>query len=164
MKKLVLLIVLVVGGVYLVGWINLSMNGSARFLATMDQLLIEGRGEELCARLHDDLRVSIHDHTTPAPIAIEGGKKEYCDYLETASKGMRVLGVSMQATRNDFTVEREWTHPWTARVRYYEERTTTMSLANVTIRSESDDKLTLVYTFGGVKLRSIESNAQVVTD
>ena len=164
MKKVLMLIVVVVGGIYVVGWVNLSMAGSARFLGTMDQLLVEGKGEEMCARLHDDLHVSIQDHTSPVAAGIEGGKEEYCDYLDTASKGMRMLRVSTQAERHDYTVERTWLHPWTAQVRYYEERTTTMALTNLTIRSESDDKITLVYTFGGVKLLRIESSVQLATD
>jgi hypothetical protein len=164
MKKLITLALVIVAGVYLAGWLKLSMSGSARFIDTLDELLIQGKSDELCDRMHADLRVSVEDRTGPQPVEIVGGKDEYCDYVSMAAKGMGLLGVSMHTVRHDYTVERSWRHPWTAHVRYHEERTTTMSLVNQTVRSESDDHLTLVYTFAGVKLLGLEARSRLASD
>lgn len=162
MKKILLLIGIVVAGTYGVGWFNLSMPGAMRFINALEDLSVQGKAQQYCDRLHDDLTVSIDDRTGPQPILIEGGKQVYCDYVSMAAKGMSLLGVSMQVTRNDITVERSWLHPWTARVLYNEERTTTMSRVNATINTESDDRLTLVQTFQGVKLLKLEASSSLV--
>ena len=71
----------------------------------------------------------------------------------------RLLGVSMDVKRNDFKVKRSWLHPWTVQVSYKEDRTTTMSKLHVSLHTQSEDELTLVQTFQGVKLRALKTRA-----
>jgi len=139
--------------------ITLSESGTNRFLDQLEDLSIQGNGAAYCALLHDDLKVSIKDHSAEPQAHIEGGKQEFCAYVSNAAKGMSLLGVSTQVQRNDFTVHRSWRHPWTAEVSYHEQRSTRMSRVNVTLHTRSTDRLTLVQTFGGVKLMRIESEA-----
>jgi hypothetical protein len=40
-------------------------------------------------------------------------------------KSVEILGISTQARRENFIVTRDWLHPWTAKFRYHEVRTTT---------------------------------------
>lgn len=159
MKKIIWLAILAVVGVYGTGAVMLSEMGANRFLDELESLSLRGQSEEYCALLHDDLEVSLQDETGDPPATIEGGKQELCDYVTTAGRTMSLLGVSTQLTRDDFTVERSWLHPWTANVSYAEDRTTTMTRVGVTLKSRSEDKLTLVQTLRGVRLRKLESHA-----
>jgi len=64
-----------------------------------------------------------------------------------------------RATRNNFHVSRRWYEPWTARVSYDEERTSTIPRMNVSLRTESSDRWILVNTLTGVKVLGLESNS-----
>ena len=105
--------------------------------------------------------VSIRDRSAAEiPRDIDGGKKEFCDYVSMAAKGMALIGPQTQFTRNNFTVQRSWLHPWTATVSYDESRTTTLTRIDVTINTHSVDRWTLVQTFTGVKVKSLRSEVQ----
>ena len=65
----------------------------------------------------------------------------------------------MRVEFNDVTVKRNWLHPWTSEVSYIEDRTLTIRGANVRISTTSDDVITLVQTFSGVKLRKLKAEA-----
>jgi hypothetical protein len=157
MKKIVVVILLALVTFYGYGWVTLSESASNRFLNELEQLSMTGKGEEYCARLHEDLKVSIRDHSAEPPADFDGNREDFCGYVTYAMKGIEILGVSTNVTREDFTVKRDWLHPWTVHVSYHEDRTTTMSKANTTLHTVSDDRLTLVQTFGGVKLLNLES-------
>src|SRR5262245_4784873 len=120
MKKILLVVVLLVAGVYAQGAILFSESGAERFLNELEDLSLQGKSEEYCGRLHDDLEVSIDDRSADSPAEIEGGKQEFCAYVSEAAKGMDLLGISTQVMRDDFTVRRSWLHPWTAEVSYFE--------------------------------------------
>jgi hypothetical protein len=158
MKKFVILLLAVAAGVYGIAAINLSEAGANRFLNELEDLTISGRGEEYCARLHDDLSVSIRDHSARPPADFDGGRDDYCNYVRQATKGADLLGLGFQVTRDDFTVTRSWLHPWTAHVKYSEERITTMSRVNFSLHTAGEDELTLVQTLGGVKLLRLKSS------
>jgi hypothetical protein len=160
MKKLVVLLLLAVPAVYGFGFVALSENGANRFLDELERLSLTGKGEEYCSRLHEDLKVSIRDHSADPAADFDGGREEFCGYVTYAMKGIEILGVSTSATRKDFTVTRSWLHPWTAHFSYHEDRVTTMSKAGTTLHTVGDDRLTLVQTFGGVKLLSLESKVE----
>jgi hypothetical protein len=162
MKTMIAVLILAALGVYGTAAVSLSESGANRFLNQLEDLSIQGKSAEYCARLHADLAVSIKDHTANPPADFAGGKQEFCEYVSMAAKGMSILGVSTQVQRDAFTVERSWLHPWTAQVRYRERRTTTMSRVNVTLDTASEDRMTLVQTIRGVKLRSLESKAWIV--
>jgi hypothetical protein len=157
MKKIVVVILLAMLAIYGYGWVTLSEVGSNRFLNELENLSMTGKGEEYCARLHEDLKVSIRDHSAEPPADFDGNREDFCGYVTYAMKGIEILGVSTNVTREDFTVKRDWLHPWTVQVSYHEDRTTTMSKAGTTIHTVSDDRLTLVQTFDGVKLLYLES-------
>ena len=161
MKKFLLLVVLVLAGVYAQGAILLSESGANSFLNELESLSLQGKTEEFCGRLHDELEVSIDDNSADPPAMIEGGKQEFCDYVSEAAKGLGLLGMSTQVQRDDFTVRRSWLHPWTAEVSYYESRTTHMSAVNVTLKTESEDQWTLVNTLGGVKVKRLTSSVHL---
>jgi len=159
MKKLIVLVALAVLTVYAIPFFTLSQRGANRFLDELEELSIHGKSAEYCARLHPDLAVSINDHSADPPAVFDGNEQDFCDYVSTAAKGMHLLGVSMDVKRNDFKVSRSWLHPWTAHVSYQEDRTTTMSKLNVSLHTQSEDELTLVQTFQGVKLRELKTRS-----
>ena len=157
MKKLVLALLLVVVAIYGFGFVKLTETASNRFLDELESLSLTGRGEEYCARLHEDLKVSIRDHSNELYAEFEGGREEFCGFVTYAMKGVEILGVTTKVTRKDFTVTRDWLHPWTVHVTYHEDRTAHMSKAGTSSHTVSDDRVTLVQTFEGVKLLGLES-------
>jgi hypothetical protein len=161
MKKIAAFLIVALAAVYGFGAMTLSESGAKRFLDELEHLSLAGKGEEYCARLHEDLKVSIRDHSTDPPADFEGGRQDFCDYVTYAMKGIEILGVTTNPTRKDFTVTRSWSHPWTAHISYHEERITTMTKANTTLRTQGDDVLTLVQTFDGMKLLSLESKVEL---
>jgi hypothetical protein len=160
MKKIVVVILISLLAIYGYGWVTLSEGASNRFLNDLENLSMTGKGEQYCARLHEDLKVSIRDHSAEPPADFDGHREDFCGYVTYAMKGIEILGVSTNVTREDFAVERDWLHPWTVHVSYHEDRTTTMSKAGTTIHTVSDDRLTLVQTFDGVKLLYLESKVE----
>ena len=159
MKKLIVLIVVAVLTVYAIPFFTLSQRGANRFLDELEGLSMAGKSAEYCARLHPDLAVSINDRSADPPAVFDGNEQDFCNYVSTAAKGMHLLGVSMDVKRNDFKVKRSWLHPWTVQVSYKEDRTTTMSKLHVSLHTQSEDELTLVQTFQGVKLRALKTRA-----
>jgi hypothetical protein len=149
--------VVAVVAVYAYGLLSLSESGANRFLDELEALSLQGKGREYCARLHPDLRVSVHDHSADPPADFDGGREDFCAYVSYAAKGMGLLGISTRVARNDFTITRSWLHPWTAQVRYHEDRVTVMTKVDATLHTRSDDSLTLVQTFGGIRLLSLDS-------
>jgi hypothetical protein len=161
-KKVFWLLVLALAGVYGTGAVKLSESSAHRFLDELETLSMQGRPDRYCALLHDDLTVSIRDHTAPElPRDFDGGKAEFCDYVSLAAKGMSIIRPETSVTRDDFTVTRSWLHPWTAQVSYHETRSTRMTLVNVTLNTSGDDKWTLVNTFSGLKVLRLESESEL---
>jgi hypothetical protein len=162
MKKMLALVALAALAVYGVPFFTLTESGARHFLDELESLSMEGKSPEYCARLHPDLTVSINDRSADPPAVFDGNEQDFCDYVSTAAKGMKLLGISMDVKRNDFKVTRSWLHPWTAQVSYQEDRTTTMSKLHVALHTQSEDELTLVQTFKGVKLRALKTKAWAV--
>ena len=162
MQKIFWLLVLTVVAVYGTGAVTLSESGANRFLNELETLSMHGESAAYCALLHEDLVVSVRDHTAPQePRDFTGGKAEFCDYVSTAAKGMSIIRPETSVTRDDFTVTRSWLHPWTAQVSYHETRSTRMTLVNVTLNTKGDDRWTLVNTFGGLKVLRLESQSEL---
>ena len=132
------------------------------YLDEMDALSLQGQAPDYCDRLHEDLTVSVADATSArGAIRIEGGKKEWCDYIAYATKGMSLLGLESQVRRDGLTVSRSWRHPWTAQVSYVERRTSTMTRVNATLRTESADRWTLVQTLSGIKVLKLKVDSRI---
>ncbi|MBC8026152.1 MAG: hypothetical protein H7Y89_09195 [Steroidobacteraceae bacterium] len=146
------------------GWpaIALSDNAAIGYLDALEALSMQGRAEEYCEHMHEDVTVSVSDATSMhGAVRIEGGKKEWCDYIAFATKGMSLLGMESQVTRNGLTVTRSWRHPWTAEVSYEEQRTSTMTRVNATLRTESADQWTLVQTLSGIKVLRLKVDSRI---
>ncbi|HEY6126051.1 MAG TPA: hypothetical protein VIV63_15465 [Steroidobacteraceae bacterium] len=158
MKKLVLLLLLVLAGVYGVGRMKLGEAGAMRFLADMEALMNDGNAEEVCAMFHEDLEVEISDRSGDSPQEMSGDKEEFCALTTETAAGLHLLPHSMSVNYTDVNVTRNWLHPWTSEVSYLENRSLTIRGANVTLRTVSEDEITLVHTFSGVKLLKLKSD------
>jgi hypothetical protein len=161
MKTLIALFVVALAGTYAYGVLTLSESGASGFLDELESLSLQGKSTEYCARLHADLKVSIRDHSATPPADFDGGRDDFCGYVSDAAKGMNLLGISTQVTRENFRLTRHWLHPWTAHVSYHEDRTTTMSKVQATLHTTSDDSLTLVQGFDGIKLLALQSRVEL---
>jgi len=157
MKKLIMLLLLGLAGTYGVGRFNLGESGAMRFMTQMESLMNEGKGEEVCAMFHEDLEVDIADHSGESTQTTTGGKDEFCELTRSVVAGLQLLPHSMQVEYTDVTAKSDWSKPWTGNVSYAEHRTLSIPAANATLRTVSDDEITLVQTFTGVKLRKIKS-------
>ena len=161
MKKMLLLAVLALAGVYVYGAVRFSDMGVINYIAGLDELAMNGKSAEYCESLHEDMEVSIRDYSAEPSAAIDGGKDELCAYVTKASKGMALLGVSMETHIDDIEVTRSWLHPWTADVSYSEARTTRIRAAKVSLKTESEDEWTLVQTFSGIKVKRLVSEVRL---
>jgi hypothetical protein len=161
MKKIIVFGLLAVIGIYVTGRITLGEAGAMRFVLDMDSLMNEGRADEVCAMFHDDLEVKIEDHTSEAVEHVDGGKEELCDRTHDAVEALKMLPHTMRVEFNDVTVKRDWLHPWTSEISYTEDRTLTIRGANARISTTSEDVITLVQTFSGVKLRKLKAETYI---
>jgi hypothetical protein len=160
MKKVLVLALLALAAVFVTGRISLGESGAMRFVSQMESLMNEGKADEVCALFHDDLEVKISDHSTEDG-SLEGGKTELCEHTRMAAAALQMLPHTMNVNFENVNVERDWLHPWTSRVFYLEERTFTIQAANVTVRTVSEDTLTLVQTLSGVKLRKLTAEVSL---
>ena len=161
MKTLVLLALLALAGVYVFGAIRFSEMGALEYIGDLEMLAMNGEAREYCDNLHDEMNVSIRDYSAEPSAAIDGGKDELCEYITAASKGMALLGVSMETRVDDVEVTRSWLHPWTADISYSEKRTTRIRAAKVSLKTESEDEWTLVQTFSGMKVKRLVSEVRL---
>jgi hypothetical protein len=160
MKKVLVLALLALAAVFITGRISLGEAGAMRFVSQMESLMNEGKADEVCAMFHDDLEASISDHSTEE-FSLEGGKDELCEHTRMASAALRMLPHTMNVKFENVNVERDWLHPWTSKVFYLEDRTLTIGAARTTVRTVSEDTLTLVQTFSGVKLLKLTAEVSL---
>jgi hypothetical protein len=163
MKRALIFALVVLVGVYLTGRLSLGEAGAMRFVREMDALMSAGKADEVCGMFHDDLEFSIADHTAMGAGAteIEGGKQDLCAKTHEQVDALAKVPHTMRVDFNDVTVTRSWLHPWTSEVSYSEDRTLAIRGANVTFRTTSEDIITLVQTFSGVKLLKLEAEAYI---
>ena len=140
-----------------IGRFNLGESGAMRFLTKMESLVSEGNSDEVCAMFHDDLEVDIADHSGEATHNVHAGKQEFCELTRKMVAGLQLLPHSMNVEYTDVTSKQKLTNPWTGHVSYSEHRTLSIPGANVTMQTVSEDQITLVQTFSGVKLRKVKS-------
>jgi len=157
MKKFLLLLVLVLVGTYGVGRIKLGEAGAMRFLGQMESMMSEGKGEEVCEMFHEDLEIEISDHTGESAQELSGGKEEFCDLTVATAASLNLLPHSSSVDFTEVESKLSWLHPWTSEISYLENRSLTIRGAGVTLRTVSEDEITLVHTFSGVKLLKIKS-------
>lgn len=157
MKKFVLVLAIALAAAYGVGRVNLGESGAMRFMAKMESLISEGKSEEVCAMFADDLEVEIADHSGEAVHNVNGGKQEFCELTTETIEGFQLLPHSMRVDYTDVEATQTLGKPWTSQVTYSEHRTLSILGANVTLRTVSNDEITLVQTFSGVKLLKVKS-------
>lgn len=158
------LVLIALAAVVVWGWpaIALSEKAAIGYLDELDALSVQGQPEKYCEHMHDDLAVAVRDATsTLGAVRIDGGKKEWCDYIASTTEGMSVLGMKSRVTRQGVTVTRRWQSPWTARVAYEEQRTSEMTSVDATLRTVSNDEWTLVQTLSGIKVLSLNVDSRI---
>jgi hypothetical protein len=154
MKKLLTLIIIVAAAVYGLGYAKLSEGSAAKLLADMDHLTVTGKGEEVCDLAHDELEMTMNDETGDESAEhISGGREEFCDVVKAASQPLAAMNVNLNSNRDDFTVTRDWKHPWTADYSFHESTTLNIPQVGGRVSTEADVKMQLVFTFKGVKIR-----------
>jgi len=163
MKKVIVFALLAAIGAFLWGRLSLGESGAMRFVAKMDSLMNEGRADEVCAMFHDDLEFSIVDHTASGggSTTLEGNKQDFCETTQEQVAALQKVPHTMRVEFNDVTVTRDWLHPWTSEISYTEDRSFSIRGANITLNTTSDDTITLVQTFSGVKLLKVQVEAWV---
>jgi hypothetical protein len=157
MKKIVGLVLVLVIAAYGIGRFNLGETGAIRFLAQMESLMNEGDASKVCAMFHEDLEVAIADHSGEALRQVSGGKKELCELTRASIAGLQMVPHEMQVDYTEVNATRKFSSPWTSDLSYAEHRTFTVPGANITLRTISNDQITLVQTLSGVKLRKLKS-------
>jgi hypothetical protein len=166
LKKIVVLLLAfallgAMAGAYGPAITTLSKAGTNRFLDELESLSLRSDTAGYCARLHEQVTVSIKDDTGEPPAHITGGKTELCEYVAYAAKAIPLLGIETRSTRENYEIERSWLHPWTVRVTYHELRVSAMTKQGVTVHTESDDAWTLVQTLRGVRVVSLQSRSRI---
>jgi len=157
MKKLVTLLVLAGIGAFGIGRFNLGEAGGMRFLMKMESLMSEGKADEVCEMFHDDLVVDIADHSGESTETVQGGKAELCNLTRTTLAGLQLLPHSMNVEYTDVESKYKFSKPWSGELTYSEHRTLNIPGVNVSMQTVSDDQITLVQTFSGVKLLRVKS-------
>ena len=165
MKKILTYALLALALIHIVGFYTLSESGVNRFLDRVKSLTNAGDAKGLCDQLADDMKLNIIDHTAELDRRlgdgkINGGKTELCTLFEQTVPMMAAGGMKVDTERQDMKVKREiLLHPWTAEVAFTEKQSTTIQAGqrSMTLKTESDDKYVLVMTFGGVKVKKLES-------
>jgi hypothetical protein len=160
MKKVVAFVLLAVIGIYVTGRVTLGEAAAMRFVREMDSLMNDGKADDVCAMFHEDLEMHIEDHTSAAASNLDGGKDELCELTHDAVNALKLLPRTMRVEFNDVTVKHDWLHPWTSEVSYTEDRILTVG-TTIRISTTSDDVITLVQTFSGVKLRKLKAETYV---
>jgi hypothetical protein len=157
MRKLVFLLVIAVLATFGIGRFNLGEAGAMRFLTKMETLMGAGKSDEVCAMFHDDLEVDIADHSGETTRFTSGGRNELCAITVEVVAGLRLVPHSMKVDYTGVTARQTLGKPWTGEIRYSEHRTFGVPGANISLRTVSEDEITLVQTFSGVKLRKLKS-------
>ncbi len=157
MKRIITLALLALVSAYGIGLVTLGESGAMRFVTRMESHMSEGDADAVCAMLHDDLEVDIVDHSTEGGQDTNGGKAELCELTRVVVTALGKLPHDMNVRFDEVSVKRDWLHPWTSEVSYVENRSLTIQGANVTLKTVSEDTVTLVQTLTGVKLRKLKA-------
>jgi hypothetical protein len=157
MKKIFGLLVIAAAVAYGIGLFNLGEAGAMRFLSQMEALMNEGEASKVCAMFDQDLEVEIADHSGDVLRQVHGGKNEMCDLTRATIAGLQSVPHDMQVEYTGVNSVRKLISPWSSELSYAEHRTFTIPGANITLRTVSNDRITLVQTLSGVKLRKLKS-------
>jgi hypothetical protein len=111
-----------------------------------------------CDDYTDDVEVSLVARGRRGHWEVEGGKDEMCGYLKQAAAALTVLQASTHLEFDSVQVTRDG-FPWrTARVKVSQRMA--VSAANIpSTEVRAEDELVLVRTFGGIKIKSLQSQS-----
>lgn len=157
MKRIFVLALLALVGVFVTGRITLGEAGAVRFVTAMGQNTSKGDADAICDALHDDLQFQLVDRSADTTKESSGGKQEMCQLARSNIAVLSQVPNDMHVNITNVTVQRDWMHPWTSHVSYTEDLDITIRGANVTMKTTSEDKITLVQTLTGVKLLKLDS-------
>jgi hypothetical protein len=160
MKKILLLASLALAGIVVSGRLSLGEPGTIRFLGEMENLMNQGKADEVCAMFHDDAEVSVTDRSVSGN-SFTGGKEDLCSRTRKVAAALQLLPHSMNVEIEDLRVERSWLHPWTSTASYVEDRSFTIPGSGVTLRTLSKDTVVLVKTLSGVKLKKLTADVSL---
>jgi len=159
MAKLFWVAVILLAGVYGWGYASLNESAAIHFLNDMETMTANGDAQGLCDLLTDDMQVSILDHTSGKDQVTTGGKAVACEQIRSTAPAMALLKATIEVQREKLKVQRTLLKPWTMDVSYTEKRHTNVQRAGIELNTESEDKLTLIRTFSGVKIKYLASEA-----
>lgn len=117
-----------------------------------------GGEKEACDDYTDDVEVNLVAHGRRGHWEVEGGKDEICGYLKQAAAALTVLQASTRLEFDSVKVTRDG-FPWrSARVQVAQRMS--VSAANIPgTEVRAEDELVLVRTFGGLKIKSLQSKS-----
>ena len=117
-----------------------------------------GGEKEACDDYTDDVEVTLVAHGRRGRWEVEGGKDEICGYLKQAAAALTVLQASTRLEFDSVTVKRDG-FPWrSARVQVVQRMSVNAAnIPHTEVRAE--DELVLVRTFGGLKIKSLQSTS-----
>jgi hypothetical protein len=161
LKKLLWLAVIAVTYVIASGYYTLGEAGVNRFLDRMDEASIKGDAQTQCDLLADDIEVSVHDHSGPGAKTVEGGKDKLCELVKKVSAVQALVPMSMTVRRDNLIVEHGFLHCWTAEISYFEHQSASIPSRGFSLKTVSENHLTLVKTWSGVVIKRLETQARI---
>lgn len=160
MRRLFVFIVLAVAGIYAVGHLALSESGVNALLAQIEEKAARADVDGVCALFDEHASISLDDRTPEGPMKLTGGKPELCAYLSQVLPLQLKMVTDTQIRRDDLKIQRDRSHPWSARVAYNEHRTVKFAPGPLGIaqsQMRSHDEMTVVSTLAGRKITRLNS-------
>jgi hypothetical protein len=156
MKK-ILLLVLAFAAFYAHARYSFSDEQVTRWLAQHTTRAMGGESTA-CDDYADDVEVSLEAHGRRGHWEVEGGKNEICGYLKQSAAALTVLQASTRLQFDSVKVTRDG-FPWrSARVQVSQRMS--VSAANIPgAEVRAEDELVLVRTFGGMRIKSLQSKS-----
>ena len=149
MKKLIVLMILVLGGLYTHKSLAFSEGSMARWVLETNQQLMQGQ----CDLLADEFHLSLQ---TQANDLMEANKNQYCNILRASSAMTEIPGFSMSATIEDVNVKPAG-FPWFSVEVSYKSKTTMRMPGMEPVFANSEDVMRVKRTFGGLKITELDS-------
>jgi hypothetical protein len=115
--------------------------------------------DSACDDYADDVEVTLVSDRDKSQWQVEGGKDEICGYIKQAAAAYTVLQARIESHYDDVTIERAG-FPWRSAVVKFTE-SSDISSSKVSFAATSENEVTLVRTFGGMKITRLNSTGQI---
>lgn len=156
-KTLIWLGLLVAAFVYGSGYWAFREASINELLEKWEDATRRGDVQELCDTFTPDMTYSLHDQIGARSQDQAGGRAEMCAYMQKTVPVMAKAITAVSVTRDNMKVTRHGLHWWTAEVTYTEHRDTAIGSA-LHLKTISDDRLILVKSFAGLRVKRLESD------